>query len=69
MEREETVMAQVPIPGVELIKKFEGLSLDAYPDPKTGGKPITIGWGSTRKRDGSPFKLGIASAARKPTIC
>jgi lysozyme len=32
--------------------------LVAYPDPKTKGKPYTIGWGSTRKRDGSPFKLG-----------
>ena len=30
----------------------------AYPDPKTKGKPYTVGWGSTRKRDGSPFKLG-----------
>ena len=24
----------------------------------TGGLPITIGWGSTRKEDGKPFKLG-----------
>jgi len=32
--------------------------LVAYPDPKTKGKPYTVGWGSTRKRDGSPFKLG-----------
>jgi lysozyme len=24
----------------------------------TGGLPITIGWGSTRKRNGQPFKLG-----------
>ncbi len=30
----------------------------AYPDPKTKGKPYTVGWGSTRKRDGSPFKMG-----------
>ena len=30
----------------------------AYPDPKTKGKPYTIGWGSTRKKDGTPFKLG-----------
>jgi GH24 family phage-related lysozyme (muramidase) len=48
----------VPGPGVELIKTFEGLRLEAYPDPLTGGLPITIGWGSTRKRDGSPFQLG-----------
>ena len=51
-------MVRVPIPGVELIKTFEGSRLEAYPDPKTGGLPITIGWGSTRKKDGSPFQLG-----------
>lgn len=51
-------MARVPAPGVTLIKKFEGCRLEAYPDPLTGGKPYTIGWGSTRRRDGSPFKLG-----------
>jgi GH24 family phage-related lysozyme (muramidase) len=44
--------------GIELIKRFEGCHLKAYPDPKTKGKPYTIGWGSTRKRDGSPFALG-----------
>ncbi|HEY9763280.1 MAG TPA: peptidoglycan-binding protein [Trichocoleus sp.] len=43
---------------MKLIKKFEGCHLEAYPDPLTGGKPYTIGWGSTRRRDGSPFKLG-----------
>jgi GH24 family phage-related lysozyme (muramidase) len=48
----------VPNPGIELIKTFEGVRLEAYPDPKTGGLPITIGWGSTRKKDGSPFQLG-----------
>lgn len=30
-----------------LIKQFEGCKLTAYPDPGTGGKPWTIGWGST----------------------
>jgi len=44
--------------GVRLIKEFEGCHLQAYPDPHTGGLPITIGWGSTRKTDGTPFKLG-----------
>ncbi|MBD2200375.1 lysozyme [Calothrix anomala FACHB-343] len=44
--------------GVELIKKFEGCDLKAYPDPRTKGLPITIGWGSTRKRDGSPWYIG-----------
>ncbi|QQE64808.1 hypothetical protein GFS31_14900 [Leptolyngbya sp. BL0902] len=46
------------MPGVDLIKIFEGSRLEAYPDPKTGGEPITIGWGSTRDRQGRPFKLG-----------
>jgi len=50
-------VVKVPSPGVELIKTFEGLRLEAYPDPLTGGLPITIGWGSTRKKDGSPFQL------------
>ncbi|WP_026104259.1 peptidoglycan-binding protein [Anabaena sp. PCC 7108] len=49
---------KVPLPGVALIKEFEGLFLKAYPDPLSGGKPITIGWGTTRKKDGSEWKLG-----------
>lgn len=32
---------------IDLIKEFEGLRLDAYPDPATGGEPITIGYGTT----------------------
>src|SRR5512146_939285 len=51
-------MNGVPQPGVDLIKAFEGSRLEAYPDPKTGGEPITIGWGSTRDRQGRPFKMG-----------
>ena len=44
--------------GVDLIKTFEGCHLNAYPDPLTGGLPITIGWGSTRDFDGSLFRMG-----------
>ena len=33
--------------GLALIKSFEGLRLDAYPDPGTGAEPITIGYGHT----------------------
>ena len=44
--------------GIDLIKKFEGCHLKAYPDPLSDGLPITIGWGSTRKKNGTPFKLG-----------
>ncbi len=43
---------------MELIKEFEGCHLNAYPDPLTGGLPITIGWGSTRDFNGESFKLG-----------
>lgn len=48
----------VPISGIELIKRFEGCHLKAYPDPLSGGKPYTIGWGTTRKMNGSEFALG-----------
>lgn len=43
---------------MNLIKTFEGCHLHAYPDPKTGGLPITIGWGSTKDFNGEPFKMG-----------
>ncbi|WP_082755106.1 lysozyme [Variovorax sp. PAMC 28711] len=33
--------------GVDLIKQFESCKLVAYPDPKTGGDPWTVGWGAT----------------------
>eukprot|EP01061_Rhynchopus_euleeides_P000132 TRINITY_DN1008_c0_g1_i3.p1 TRINITY_DN1008_c0_g1~~TRINITY_DN1008_c0_g1_i3.p1 ORF type:complete len:302 (+),score=109.01 TRINITY_DN1008_c0_g1_i3:61-966(+) len=49
---------EVPQAGLELIQKFEGLRLSAYPDPLTGNLPITIGYGSTRKLDGSAWVLG-----------
>lgn len=42
----------------DLIKGEEGLRLKAYPDPGTGGDPVTIGYGSTRYEDGSKIKLG-----------
>jgi len=44
--------------GIDLIKKFEGCRLKFYPDPATGGKPYTIGWGSTKDTHGKPFGLG-----------
>jgi len=33
--------------GLALIAKFEGLKTSAYPDPKSGGEPWTIGCGHT----------------------
>jgi len=43
---------------VELIKTFEGCHLTAYPDPLSGGKPWTIGYGTTRYAGGNPVKRG-----------
>lgn len=42
----------------ELIKRFEGLVLDAYPDPATHAEPFTIGYGTTVYKDGTKVKLG-----------
>ena len=33
--------------GIALIKSVEGLRLEAYPDPATGGDPWTVGYGHT----------------------
>lgn len=51
-------MAGIPAPGIDLIKAFEGCSLTAYADPLSGGEPYTIGWGSTRYKNGSAVRLG-----------
>lgn len=34
--------------GLDLIARFEGLSLSAYADPATGGQPFTLGFGHTK---------------------
>lgn len=39
---------QISNKGRGFIKGFEDLRLIAYPDPGTGGKPWTIGWGHTK---------------------
>lgn len=51
--------------GIALIKEFEGChkvlpngSVKAYRDPGTGHLPITIGWGSTKGKDGKPIPEG-----------
>jgi len=51
--------------GIDLIHMFEGYatrlpdgSAKAYPDPGTGGKPWTIGWGSTTDEQGKPIQPG-----------
>lgn len=44
--------------GLDAIRVEEGLRLRAYPDPATGGKPWTIGYGFTFYRDGDPVRPG-----------
>lgn len=44
--------------GIALIKRFEGCELRAYPDPSTGGKPWTIGIGTTVYPSGQAVKPG-----------
>jgi GH24 family phage-related lysozyme (muramidase) len=58
LTKKNNTETKIPEPALKLIKEFEGLSLSAYPDPLTGGKPYTIGYGSTKNLDGTPFKLG-----------
>ena len=49
---------QVSDAGIELIKSFEGFRANAYPDPKSGGDPWTVGYGSTKSPSGRPVKKG-----------
>jgi lysozyme len=57
-QKVEPTLDGLPESGIKLIKEFEGCHLKAYYDPLTGGLPITIGWGSTRRKDGSRFMIG-----------
>lgn len=43
---------------IKLIQSFEGLELNAYPDPGSGGDPWTIGFGTTVYPDGRKVKKG-----------
>jgi GH24 family phage-related lysozyme (muramidase) len=51
-------VVNIPKYAIDLIKEYEGFSSKAYYDPHTGNLPITIGYGSTRKLDGTPFRIG-----------
>ncbi len=57
--------SNIPKAALEIIKKFEGFSSKAYYDPHTGNLPITIGYGSTRKSDGTPFYIGEVITQQK----
>jgi len=43
---------------INLIRKYEGFSERAYPDPKSGSMPYTIGYGTQYYPDGAPVKVG-----------
>lgn len=49
---------QVSDAGINLIKSFEGFRGNAYPDPKSGGDPWTVGYGTTKFPSGRPVKQG-----------
>lgn len=48
-------MKRTSAKGIQEIKESEGLKLVGYPDPATGGKPYTAGYGHT----GSDVSLGV----------
>lgn len=51
--------------GINLIKKFEGCRLKAYPDPATQGAPWTIGYGLTQPVDGIPVHPNMVITPEK----
>jgi lysozyme len=52
---------------IAIIKKYEGYSEKAYPDPDTGGAPYTFGYGTQYYPDGIPVKQGHCCTERKAT--
>ena len=50
----------------KLLENYEALRLNAYPDPATGGEPITIGVGATRYPPG--FRFGRSKVMLGDTI-
>lgn len=59
-------------PTIRLLHEFEGLAkvlpdgrIQAYPDPGTGGKPWTIGYGSTTDESGNPIAPGTIWTRRR----
>ena len=50
---------------IKLIKKYEGFSERAYPDPATGSTPYTLGFGTQYYPDGTPVKQGQCCTERK----
>jgi lysozyme len=50
---------------LNIIKKYEGYSECAYPDPSTGGAPYTFGYGSQYYPDGTAVKKGQCCSQQK----
>lgn len=50
--------------GLHLTEQFEGLRLNAYPDPATGAEPYTIGYGHT----GPEVHLGMTITQEQAEI-
>lgn len=48
----------IPLKCTALVKDFEGFRSTAYPDPKSGGAPWTIGFGTTRYPSGRAVAKG-----------
>jgi lysozyme len=51
--------------GVALVKQFEGLRLQAYPDPGTNGAPFTVGFGTTVYPSGDEVQRGDTITAEQ----
>lgn len=43
---------------LSIIKQYEDLELNAYPDPGTKAEPITVGYGTTVYADGRKVRMG-----------
>lgn len=50
---------------IDIIRRYEGFHEKAYPDPDTGDKPYTIGYGTQFYPDGSPVKKGQCCTREK----
>lgn len=50
---------------IELICNYEGFSEKAYPDPKTGAAPYTVGYGTQFYPDGTPVLRGHCCTKKK----
>jgi len=60
-------LEEAPDAALDLIKDFEGFESHAYVDPLSGNLPITIGYGSTKKADGSAWYIGESISREEAT--